>query len=139
MATVLVADDEYDLCTVLSRMVRLFGYSVECVDCGELALEAVRRDRPDLVILDLMMPDMTGFDVLRQLRADPALDGVAVVMYTALSDPRTRQTAAELGAAEFLVKSHVGFEEMRRVVDRYAAASRGGHGGAEVDPASPAP
>lgn len=104
MATpkVLVCDDE----DVLRALVRasLNGYDViEARDGGE-ALLVARGERPDLILLDMMMPGRSGIDVLRDLRADPTLAAIPVVMLTARTQPGDREAAAGAGADRFLGK-----------------------------------
>lgn len=120
MATVLVVDDHPDLCDVIARIRRRSGFAAECVQDGEAALDFDRATPPGLVILDVMMPGLSGFDVLAAMRADPATAGVPVVMYSAVSDPVARVRAMSLGAREYLLKARTGFEELRTAVERYA-------------------
>lgn len=120
MAAVLVVDDQPDLCTVLVRLLRLCGYDAASAEDGEAALDFVRATPPALVILDVMMPGMNGFDVLAALRADPRTTGLPVVMYSALNDPASRRQAMALGAQDYLVKSMAGYEELRQVIARFA-------------------
>ena len=87
---------------------------------GAEALEHVRREPPGLVVLDVMMPGMSGLDVLAALRADPETAAVPVVMYSALADPAARRTALALGAADYLVKGRASYDELRAAVDRFA-------------------
>jgi CheY-like chemotaxis protein len=120
MASVLVVDDHPDLGPVLTRLLQRAGHDAEFVSDGQAALDYARNQRPVLMILDVMMPGMTGFDVLRILRQDPAMNGLSVVMYSALNDPATRAKALELGAQDYLVKAQASFDMLKSVVERYA-------------------
>ena len=80
---VLVADDEPNIVVSLEFMMTREGYEVLVARNGREALETIRRERPQLVLLDGMMPEMTGFDVCEAVRADPALSGVRILMLTA--------------------------------------------------------
>lgn len=80
---VLVADDEPNIVLSLEFMMAREGYEVLVARDGREALETIRRERPQLVLLDGMMPEMTGFDVCEAVRADPALSGVRILMLTA--------------------------------------------------------
>lgn len=80
---VLIADDEPNIVVSLEYMMTREGYQVLVARNGREALEAIRRERPQLVLLDGMMPEMTGFDVCEAVRADPALSGVRILMLTA--------------------------------------------------------
>jgi putative two-component system response regulator len=70
--------------------------------------------------MDVMMPGMSGLDVLTAVRADPATAGVPVVMYSAVTDPAVRRRAMDLGAVDYLVKSRASYDELQATVDRYS-------------------
>jgi CheY-like chemotaxis protein len=120
MAAILVVDDNPDLCDMLVRLLRLSGFAAAGVEDGAAALDAVRTTPPSLVILDVTMPGMDGFDVLRALRDDPVTAGVPVVMYTALNDASARGRAMAMGAQDYLVKGATTFHALSAVVGRYA-------------------
>ncbi len=103
-ARVLVVDD-YQLNVKLLEA-RLSGeyYDVITAADGFIALEMVRERRPDIVLLDIMMPGMDGFEVCRQMKADPALEHIPVIMVTARGDPASRVRGLEAGADDFLTK-----------------------------------
>jgi CheY-like chemotaxis protein len=119
MQTVLVVDDQPDLCDLMVKLLRLYGYKAACVTEGILALEYVRSQPTGLVILDVTMPGMDGFDVLRELRADPKTASIPVVMHTAMGDPASRERAATMGADGYLLKGKVELDELQRVVEQY--------------------
>jgi diguanylate cyclase len=103
--TVLMIDDEPMLTDVIQAYLEDAGYSrLVAVNDPTLALETARRCKPSLVLLDLMMPKVSGFDILAQMRADEALRYVPVIVLTAASDPATKLRALDLGATEFLAK-----------------------------------
>ncbi|MDB5296102.1 MAG: diguanylate cyclase [Phycisphaerales bacterium] len=120
MSTVLVVDDHPDQCSMLGRLLRHAGHDATCVTDGPAALDFTFASRPDLVLLDVMLPGLSGYDVLAALRADARTQGVPVVMYSALSDPGARQRALDLGAQEYLVKALTGFEQLAATVERLA-------------------
>lgn len=95
--TVLVVDDDPRNRKLMETLIRAEGFAVRSVDSGTAALAAVADEVPGLVLLDIMMPGMDGFDVLRRLKADPLLNGIPVIMVTALDDEASR---ARLSAAE---------------------------------------
>ena len=125
MARVLVVDDNEELCVVLARLLRHLGHEASHLSDGEEALEYLRKNlsRPDLIILDVMMPGLSGYDVLRSMLDDPQLRAVPVVMYSALSDPVSRRLALEMGARDYLVKNQVTYDALGAVVERHAAAT----------------
>jgi diguanylate cyclase len=103
--TVLMIDDEPMLTDVIQAYLEDAGYSrLVAVNDPTVALETARRCKPSLVLLDLMMPKVSGFDILAQMRADDALRYVPVIVLTAASDPATKLRALDLGATEFLAK-----------------------------------
>ena len=122
VSRVLVVDDHPDLCRMMVRLVELAGHPATCAADGQAALDAIRRGPPpSLVLLDIMMPGMAGWDVLRAVRADPALDCVSVVMCSALGDPDARRRAVALGAQDYLVKGQFGADDLFAIVTRFTA------------------
>jgi CheY-like chemotaxis protein len=116
MSSILIVDDHLEQCIPLLRLLRRDGHAAACVNDGQTALgmlDAPDDQRPDLVLLDAMMPDMDGTEVLRQIRRDPRTAGTPVIMYTAISDPTYRAHVMELGASDYWVKSMVDFEHMQ--------------------------
>jgi adenylate cyclase len=101
---VLVVDDTPANVKLLEDLLGFHGYEVEVARSGEEALERVRRSPPDLMLLDVLMPGMSGYDVCRAIRADPALAALAVVMVTSLDDREARVRGLEAGADDFLAK-----------------------------------
>lgn len=101
---ILVVDDEPDIVALVSYHLARAGYHVTTASTGPEALDRARRDTPALVVLDLMLPGLSGFDVLQQLRADPATAGTAVLMLTARRDEPDRVRGLTLGADDYLTK-----------------------------------
>jgi two-component system phosphate regulon response regulator PhoB len=97
-------DDEPDIVALVAYHLAKSGYRVSTAVSGPDALEAARRDHPGLVVLDLMLPGASGFDVLEQLRADPETRDVAVLMLTARKDEPDRIRGLSLGADDYLTK-----------------------------------
>jgi len=101
---VLVVDDEPDIVALVAYHLAKSGYRVSTASNGQDALDLSRRERPSLVVLDLMLPGLSGFDVLEQLRADEATRDVAVLMLTARRDEPDRIRGLSLGADDYLTK-----------------------------------
>ena len=99
------------------------GFDTKLVHNGEDALAAARDWKPDLILLDVMMPKLSGFEVCRRLRADPATSGVSVLMVTALDQATDVETAVDAGTDDFITKPINKSELMLRV--RAMLASRG--------------
>lgn len=102
---ILVVDDDPHIGEVLSRIFQKAGYAVHCVLTGEEALTQVARDRPDLVILDVMMPGMDGWEVCKSIRDDPATSDIRIVMLTARDSDRDRMIGKDVfGVDEYVTK-----------------------------------
>lgn len=104
MATILVAEDEPHIFRMIDFKLRSLGHRVIGVADGREAVKAVSVDRPNLILLDVMMPMMDGFEVLRVLKADEATKDIPVIMLTAKSQERDIVTGLESGAADYVVK-----------------------------------
>jgi putative two-component system response regulator len=114
-ANVIVVDDTDVSAEVLRRLLLQDGYAVEVAHDGESGLEAVRRSTPDLVLLDVMMPGINGFEVCRRLKADPATRLTPVVLVTTLDGRDDRIQGMDAGADDFLTKPVDGMELRARV------------------------
>jgi PAS domain S-box-containing protein len=114
-STILVVDDEQPILEALRELLAMQGYNLAFASDGFEALEAAAKLLPDLILLDVMMPDLDGFEVCRRLRADPRLAQVPVVMLTALNDGDSRLRGIEAGADEFLSKPFDPAELLARV------------------------
>ena len=104
MARILIVEDERDLQTVLEYNFRRAGHDVLRALRGEDALRMARQHRPDLICLDIMLPDVPGTDVCRQLKSDPATRAIPVMMLTAKGEEVDRVVGFELGADDYVVK-----------------------------------
>ena len=102
---ILVVDDNEDNCYTLTRRLKRQGYdNVATAAHGREALELLAARSFDLVLLDVMMPDMDGYEVLETMKADPALRGIPVVMISALDEMDSVARCIELGAEDYLAK-----------------------------------
>jgi CheY-like chemotaxis protein len=109
-ARILLAEDDRILRKAGEAALRKKGYDVTIAVDGDDALSKARQDPPDLVLLDVMMPKIHGFDVLRGLKGDPRTRDVPVIMLTNLEQPADIKRAADAGAAGYLVKSNLDLE-----------------------------
>lgn len=104
---ILLVEDDTALADVYQARLELEGFDIQQVSNGEEALTAALSFKPDLVLLDAMMPKISGFDVLDILRNTPETTNVHVIMLTALSQPKDKERAESLGVDDYLVKSQV--------------------------------
>ena len=101
---ILVVDDEPDIVALVVYHLAKAGYRVSSAAAGPDALQMARRERPSLIVLDLMLPGMSGFEILEQLRADDNTRGIAVLMLTARKEEPDRIKGFSLGADDYLTK-----------------------------------
>jgi len=104
---ILLVEDDTALSAVYKSRLDLEGFDIREVNNGEDALSSAIEYRPDLILLDAMMPKISGFDVLDILRNTPETADIRVIMLTALSQPKDKERAEDLGVDDYLVKSQV--------------------------------
>lgn len=112
MSKIMVVEDDSNLRDIYSIRITAEGYDVVSAGDGEEALAVAVREKPDLILSDVMMPKISGFDMLDILRSTPETADIKVVMMTALSADDQRQRGERLGANRYLVKSQVGIEDV---------------------------
>ncbi|HER44010.1 MAG TPA: response regulator transcription factor [Candidatus Eisenbacteria bacterium] len=101
---ILVVDDEEDIRELVRYNLERNGYEVSCVSSGEEALDVIRSYRPELVVLDLMLPGIDGFEVCRTIKSDPKTEHLPIIMLTAKGEESDVVTGLELGAEDYIVK-----------------------------------
>ena len=104
---ILLVEDDTALAAVYRSRLELEGFEINEVNNGEDALSTAISFKPDLILLDAMMPKISGFDVLDILRNTPETTNIRVIMLTALSQPKDKERAEQLGVDDYLVKSQV--------------------------------
>jgi two-component system OmpR family response regulator len=112
---ILIAEDEPSILEALSFVMQRAGWSVQSVTDGEAVIGAVRRLRPRVLVLDVMMPKQSGFEVLKQIRADSATRDLPVLVLTAKGQQHDRRVAEELGADRFVTKPYSNVEVVEAV------------------------
>lgn len=116
MAKIMLVEDDRSLQEIYSIRLVAEGYEIARADDGEEALAKAVQEKPDLIIADVMMPKISGFDMLDILRSQPETQNIKVIMMTALSSDDQRQRGEALGAERYLVKSQVGIEDVINAV-----------------------
>ena len=116
MAKIMLVEDDKSLREIYSIRLVAEGYDVVSAGDGEEALAMAVQEKPDLILSDVMMPKISGFDMLDILRSTPETKDIKVIMMTALSSEDQRQRGENLGANKYLVKSQVGIEDVINAV-----------------------
>ena len=104
MARILVADDDVDIRELVEFKLSTLGHDVVAVADGAAAIEACQASRPDLAVLDVMMPGVSGLDAIRAIRADPALADLPVILLTARAQESDVDTGFDSGADDYITK-----------------------------------
>jgi DNA-binding response OmpR family regulator len=115
MAKILVVDDDIHATTLFKTILNAKGFEALIVNDSAIAVQTADSTNPDLIILDLMMPEPNGFEVCRMLRADPKYSRTPIVIFTAMGDSESKATALEAGANEFLTKPFRVEDLMQRI------------------------
>ena len=101
---ILVCDDELYILQAIGRVVREEGYGLITAEDGEQGLQLARAEMPDLVLLDVMMPKMSGFEVCRELKSDPSTARIHIILLTAMGQKRDIQEGSQCGANDYMTK-----------------------------------
>jgi len=140
MTKIMLVEDDQSLREIYSIRLTAEGYEIVSAGDGEEALAMAVQEKPDLILSDVMMPKISGFDMLDILRSTPETKDIKVIMMTALSSDDQKERGENLGADRYLVKSQVGIEDVVNMVhevlgDGPAPAAQN----ASAAPATPAP
>jgi two-component system, OmpR family, response regulator MtrA len=119
-ARIVVADDEADIRRLVVFTLRRQGYTILEAGAGDSALALIRRERPDLAVLDVMMPGLSGLEVAQALRADPATAAIPVIMLSAKGQASEVENGLASGARDYLVKPFNREELVSRVAEALA-------------------
>ncbi len=130
MKKIVVIEDEEALRNLLQKKLTEEGYSVEVTENGEEGLKKVREVKPDLILLDIIMPKMGGFEVLEEMRKDESISSIPVIVVSNSGQPVEIDRARELGASDWLVKTEFDPQE---VIDKVIAQIGKGEGGEASD------
>lgn len=112
---VLLIEDEPNIIEAISFILSRDGWKVDTHSNGQTAMDAVREKQPDMVILDVMLPGMSGYDILKTLRAEPATAELPVLMLTARGQTKDREMAEKIGADRFMTKPFSNAEVLEAV------------------------
>jgi CheY-like chemotaxis protein len=124
--TVLVVDDDELTREILATILDLEDYRVVLAEDGETALDLVAGERPDVIVLDVMMPGLSGFEVCERLKGDPVTAGIPVILLTALEGADHAARGQEVGCDAYLTKPFSPLTLIDRIADLQAARRQGG-------------
>ncbi|HEV2294947.1 MAG TPA: response regulator [Tepidisphaeraceae bacterium] len=119
---ILIVEDHLDTGSILTRLLKRRGFEAIAVSSGSAALSLLQKTRPQVIILDKMMPGMDGLEVLRAIRSDAAVADIPVILYSANTDPAEMEKARRLGAQDYLIKASTPWERVCDTIRRYARA-----------------
>ncbi len=125
MAKILLVEDDISLRDVYYARLQAEGFELAVASNGEEALAAAVKERPDLIVLDVMMPRISGFDVLDIIRTTPEIAHTRVIMMTALGSPEDRERGEKLGVDKYLVKSQVTLEDVVATIKKVLESPAG--------------
>ena len=123
MPNVLIVDDDQGSAAALAALLRTHGHDVACASSAGEALRQVRCLKPDLVLLDLGLPRVDGLDLLEAVVGEPALDAVAIAVYSGRDEPAAVDAARRLGACDYILKGGPWDDTYRRIESCLAAAA----------------
>ncbi len=136
MPKILLVEDDNSLREIFELRLQAEGYQTLTAGDGEEALVKAMKEKPDLIICDVMMPRMSGFEMLETLRNSPDMAGTMVIMMTALGQAEDQARGAKLGVVKYLVKSQVTLEDFARVVSDVVKLGPGANAPAGQTPAA---
>ncbi|MBI4061335.1 MAG: response regulator transcription factor [Elusimicrobia bacterium] len=118
---VLAIDDDASICEFYNEALRLSGYDVECAPSAAKAREALAKRRPDIILMDIMMPEQDGISFTRELRADAKTSSIPIIVISGLADAGTLNDALLFGAVDYMVKP-IDLEALKAKIERTFAA-----------------
>jgi CheY-like chemotaxis protein len=132
MSKVLLVEDDNNLREIFEMRLKAEGYQTVTAGNGEEALAIAMKERPDLIVADVMMPKLSGFEMLETLRTAPEMASTKTIMMTALGQPEDRARGERLGVLKYLVKSQVTLEDFVRVVGEVLSPTQAAEGSGSV-------
>ncbi len=139
MAKVLIIEDDKFLSSILKSRLEKDGLAVAQAFDGDEGLTMLKQDRPDLILLDLIMPKVSGFEVLEQISLDPQLSRIPVMIASNLGQDSDIQKAKSLGAVEYYVKVRTTIDDLAKMVKNLIAQGAAGSPPPAIPPITPTP
>ena len=125
MSKIVLVEDEAILQRALAEWLRIEGHEIITVISGKEALEVIPKELPDLVLLDIILPELNGIEVLKQLKSNDQTKHIPVIILTNLGDEQNRKRALSLGADDYLVKAGHDLESVNKIVNKVLKNSTG--------------
>jgi two-component system, OmpR family, alkaline phosphatase synthesis response regulator PhoP len=116
---ILVAEDDMFLSNVYNKKLTKEGFDVCMAANGEEAIALSKEKKPDIILLDLIMPVKDGFQTLKDLKEDPEMKNTKVIIFSNLSQEEDRQKVMEMGAVDYFVKANISFREVINIIKRH--------------------
>lgn len=122
MAKILIVEDDQALSQVLQKKLEFNGYEVATAPDGEAAMTELGKSKPDLILLDIVMPKMNGYEVLEKIHSDPSLSPIPVIIISNSGQPVEIERTKELGAADYIIKANFEPNEVLDKIDAHLGA-----------------
>lgn len=119
MGDILIAEDDKFLAKIYATKFKKIGLAVDIAEDGQAALDMMKKDKPKLLLLDLIMPKVDGFEVMQKMNADPALKKIPVLVLSNLGQESDIEKAEKLGAKEFIIKSDMSIAEVVKKIQSH--------------------
>ena len=117
MKKIMIVDDDVEATSMLASIIKSAGYEPTSVNDSTVAVEAAKGSRPDLFLLDLMMPVIDGFKLCRMLRAEPEFNRIPIIIITALADMDSKVVAYGAGATDYITKPYLPKDLLQKIKD----------------------
>lgn len=118
MTKIVIIDNSRDVCSIYTDTLRCAGYKVDCLNDEDEAVEKICKEKPDLVLLDVLMPKVNGLHLLDLILKDPCNKKTRVVMLTDVSDSAIREKATRAGAKDYIIKSETSISDLLQRIDK---------------------
>lgn len=119
MAKILLIEDDSLIVKIYTTRLKADGYEIVSAEDGEKGIEVAQHEKPDLILLDVMMPKVDGFTVIQTLRADEQFKNTPIIMYSNLAQEAESKRAIEVGATEFITKANISPTELVNKIKSY--------------------
>lgn len=117
--TILIVEDDSHLINALEKALKSEEIHVKTISRGDLVYDFVKNNRVDMIFLDIMLPGKDGYEVLKQLKNDPSITKIPVIILSNLGETENVQRGLNLGAADYLVKTNIKLEELRKIMNKH--------------------